>query len=505
MESKNDRREQLKPRLRSLRGFGAEESSLLASILGESHKSLADTKKGNSPVKTRAKQDRFYEEAKRSVSQKREREEAETKALRAAAGESRMSAASKQLLQERKARDVALAISRADPGRLRRLDFSMLGRVLTLLDCFAALAFDERARINRSPDSHDPADPARARRLEDQKLHLLVFELGVAIDGQSDTIAADTLFAILAPLFSPDPPARQLEALNSLLNSVGLDSRSLCRCLGLAADLSQTFVRLRREQRLRFSTSRSPNPPEVPEPTFRPQLNRRSVELSRAARADSVSRNQLRKNVAQAQASARAEREQKECTFRPQINAKSREMGLSGLHRATSNHRVPPERVDREEAELAQCTFKPILSSFVPPNEVPLPASFDKTVGRLRFATEQRLWKQAVESHIPTGETYAYWKSLPENPPKCAAKYTVRAQEPIVILNVNIGGGKTGKVALRPSDDPASKARDFALAFGISSDMEDGLRDLLQQYLDAHNQQEPPLGNPKSERTSGFY
>lgn len=74
----------------------------------------------------------------------------------------------------------------------------------------------------------------------------------------------------------------------------------------------------------------------------------------------------------------------------------------------------------------------------------------------------------------------------PFNAPRCA-NLTPKKQEvmkPFMYLDVNIGLGKTGRVALHKGDDPMEKARSFAQTFQLNEEMEEGLCNLLQTYLE---------------------
>ena len=52
----------------------------------------------------------------------------------------------------------------------------------------------------------------------------------------------------------------------------------------------------------------------------------------------------------------------------------------------------------------------------------------------------------------------------------------------VLFFDVNIGNGKTGKIGLRPGDDPYKKANDFARVFSLNTDMEEALAEMLNGY-----------------------
>jgi hypothetical protein len=44
--------------------------------------------------------------------------------------------------------------------------------------------------------------------------------------------------------------------------------------------------------------------------------------------------------------------------------------------------------------------------------------------------------------------------------------------DPFYYIDINIGGGKSGKIALYEGDDPYKVARNFAVTFQLSPEME---------------------------------
>ncbi len=138
--------------------------------------------------------------------------------------------------------------------------------------------------------------------------------------------------------------------------------------------------------------------------------------------------------------------------------------------------------------EINECTFEPQLSRYNPALSYQRnkPRNFEKSIGRIRYAWNQKqLKKQKLES-ISRGENYEYLKSLPENAPFCYQNYRIKSKKPFLYLDINVGNGKKGKLALHVTDDPFEKARSFSMAFQLNEEMENGLVALIQNYIDQY-------------------
>lgn len=142
----------------------------------------------------------------------------------------------------------------------------------------------------------------------------------------------------------------------------------------------------------------------------------------------------------------------------------------------------------KEAKELAECTFKPRINSVNNKvfEEPVRPSNFEKEIGRLRYAYYERMEQKQRSQRVSLGEKYEYLRSLPVDPPKCATNYIIRNEEPFLYLDVNTGGGKTGRIGLKPDDDPYMRAREFAVTFQINEEMETGLAALLAEQLEIY-------------------
>lgn len=243
--------------------------------------------------------------------------------------------------------------------------------------------------------------------------------------------------------------------------------------------------------------------------TFKPKINKTSkmivekkIEEIGGTVQDIYNKETIRRKKFQNMLEEKNKQINENMTFTPRINKKKGrsssfypndedyEQIKEDLEYKQSIRQKVQEEVKRrkEEAELSECTFKPKISNLNPKTfeEPSRPSNFEKEIGRMRYAYYEKMKRKQKIEKVPVGENYEYIKSLPINPPKCATNYIIRTEEPFVFLDVNVGGGKSGRIGLKPDDDPYLKAREFAVAFQLNQEMETGLAALLCEQLEVY-------------------
>ena len=243
--------------------------------------------------------------------------------------------------------------------------------------------------------------------------------------------------------------------------------------------------------------------------TFRPSINKvskmiveKKIEEAGGNLEDYYNKETIRQKKLQNMIDEKKRQQEENLTFTPKINK---------IHRSSTSYyptsqeyeqikddlqfkldarkRVKEEvEKQRDNKELSECTFKPQINSNKVGNteDFEKPSNFEKEIGRMRYAYYQRIKQKQKAEKIPIGEKYEYLRSLPINPPKCAMNYIIRTDEPFLYLDINIGGGKTGRIGLKSDDDPYLKAKEFAIAFQINEEMETGLASLLCEQLELY-------------------
>lgn len=173
------------------------------------------------------------------------------------------------------------------------------------------------------------------------------------------------------------------------------------------------------------------------------------------------------------------EKEFNECTFTPSI--------ISGRY---SNNKVktvkekekkPGWKERQEEIDLKECTFKPNILKDAKQSDCEKPRGYDKFVEQLRKAQYEKLIK-AEKDRIPNGENYEKMKNLKPCPPSFLTRE--KGQRNIIMyIDVNLGLGKKGKVALRAGDDPRVVAENFCKIYQLGKDYEISLEEEIQDQL----------------------
>lgn len=243
--------------------------------------------------------------------------------------------------------------------------------------------------------------------------------------------------------------------------------------------------------------------------TFAPVINKVSEQLvlrkkqgAHSSAQELYNKNTIRGKKVQDMIEKKDKQFEQNLTFTPKINRnKARGSGYypnsqeyeqikeDMQYRNDIRQKVLEEVKKRKEAqELAECTFKPKINGLSGKAlaESSKPSNFEKEIGRMRFAYYERMEQKQKADKVPVGEKYEYMRALPIDPPKCATNYIIRCEEPFLYLDVNTGTGRSGRIGLKPDDDPYEKAREFAVAFQVNEEMEAGLAALLAEQLEIY-------------------
>lgn len=173
------------------------------------------------------------------------------------------------------------------------------------------------------------------------------------------------------------------------------------------------------------------------------------------------------------------EKELDECTFTPAI--------ISG--RICRTEAKPPKEKEKspgwkekqEEIDLRECTFKPRILKESRQIEWDKPRGFEKSVKLMRRGQMEKLLK-ADREKISIGENYERLKNLGSCPPSFLTREKDH-REIIMYVDVNLGMGKKGKVALRAGDDPKVVAENFCKIYQLGKDYEITLEEELKDQL----------------------
>lgn len=140
----------------------------------------------------------------------------------------------------------------------------------------------------------------------------------------------------------------------------------------------------------------------------------------------------------------------------------------------------------REQEEMRECTFKPrILSSRQRPPSPSCrrqPRNFESTVARMRTAQRRRQECRDACERVPRGENYERLRRLGTQPFSCYYKDRTPQRKPaLMYVDVTVGHGRTGRIAVHEGDDLRTLAQNFAKTFQLDADMERKLEEHLAE------------------------
>jgi hypothetical protein len=146
-----------------------------------------------------------------------------------------------------------------------------------------------------------------------------------------------------------------------------------------------------------------------------------------------------------------------------------------------------------ELEENEACSFRPKINhnyAVSPQRSVHpsqgVPAGYKKVIQRLKKGEQKRTNFQTEYERIPRGENYEKNRNSDFNPPKFLERPKITKKEVLVYVDVNIGGGRTGRIAIHKGDDARSLAKHFSNTYSLNSTMRESLEKLLQSYIDSY-------------------
>jgi len=158
------------------------------------------------------------------------------------------------------------------------------------------------------------------------------------------------------------------------------------------------------------------------------------------------------------------------------------------LQQTCYNFKKKDEHFDNEH-----CTFRPKVNSnyaVSPQRSIHfsqgVPNGYKKTINRIKKGEQKRTNFQTELEKIPRGENYHKNKDSEFNPPTFLVRPKITKKEVLVYVDVNIGGGKTGRIAIHKGDNAKSLAKHFSNTYSLNSTMRESLEKLLQSYIDSY-------------------
>ena len=176
------------------------------------------------------------------------------------------------------------------------------------------------------------------------------------------------------------------------------------------------------------------------------------------------------------------EAELNECTFTPSIL--NREVRISVNESEKCKRKQEKWKSFKEELELEElkeCTFKPEIVGQVRAGDGERPRGFEKFVEMQRKALESRAEKDEREKR-PVGENYEKNRMSKPNPPSFLSRQK-SAKLILMYIDVNLGPGRKGKIAIREDDDPSSLSANFCKIYQLTADYKQTLEQEIRDQL----------------------
>eukprot|EP00658_Telonema_sp_P-2_P077807 TRINITY_DN712_c0_g5_i1.p1 TRINITY_DN712_c0_g5~~TRINITY_DN712_c0_g5_i1.p1 ORF type:complete len:821 (-),score=236.04 TRINITY_DN712_c0_g5_i1:149-2611(-) len=195
------------------------------------------------------------------------------------------------------------------------------------------------------------------------------------------------------------------------------------------------------------------------------------------------------------------DRELKGCTFKPKINKTTAKLAANRGKEAKNHfeylYKLPKKSAatrepvkSTEERELEQhCTFKPNvkkpLGKVDKPARRQVPKGYEDSINRVRQANEDRELQRRDEERFYSVQDYeenrARFQAV--KPFEFALDARKDRPKPLLIMEVNLGIGKSGRIGIYEGDEPAVLAHNFATTYQLDDDMCFRLEELIVQQL----------------------
>jgi len=187
----------------------------------------------------------------------------------------------------------------------------------------------------------------------------------------------------------------------------------------------------------------------------------------------------------------------KDCTFQPLIknyrnhtnrNPKETVDRLYNHNRTKKKQEEERimEQIEKETKEMEGCTFKPNINNNAVLSAKEVPKGFEKNIIRMRYAIDETRKKKEALEKKSVGENYERLRNANIKPFSFVDNPRYKRKAPFVYIEINVAPGRTGRIGIHEDDDPRILAKNFAIAFQITEDMERNLEEIIIQQLNDH-------------------
>ncbi|KAG2382523.1 hypothetical protein C9374_005103 [Naegleria lovaniensis] len=253
--------------------------------------------------------------------------------------------------------------------------------------------------------------------------------------------------------------------------------------------------------------------------TFKPNINASTPKKQRESSEQSDTKNEprylkLMKQHSEMEEKMKRDREAWEkkkmtdCTFQPRTNSAKKSYGQTHnsnassvsrfdlLYQMASKPKKPLSEKTAAEREIEECTFRPDTSQT---KNVSLSKSIDfdsikgfkETIGRIRKGNEERerlynYFNNVREKAATTTDDFKNKKT--EFKPFSFQLDKRKKSKPLLYMDVNLGVGKSGRLAIHEGDSAETLASNFAKTYKLDELLQKRLEQLIKHHIDMHEQ-----------------
>ncbi|KAK3257852.1 hypothetical protein CYMTET_33077 [Cymbomonas tetramitiformis] len=262
--------------------------------------------------------------------------------------------------------------------------------------------------------------------------------------------------------------------------------------------------------RLMYSKTRQVKKVEVNEPTFQPALSEKTHMIAEARRSKQPQSLQMQLHVTpptdvklEGVRRELRDREMAECTFSPAINNRGQAGRVSNrrymqeMEKRKMEKKCQPSWSSIQDRELQECTFKPTIntSKSYKTNFKPTARhkGEEKVVERLKAAQQERDRVSTMKDIRYIEDVNKGWEKREKTTKAAPFNLTAKGskRKPELYIDVQLGGGRKGRIGVCRGDQPDKLAANFARVYALDADVKKQLVALIetriQELNDAHD------------------
>lgn len=343
-----------------------------------------------------------------------------------------------------------------------------------------------------------------ASKKEDQRI---IDDIWKLMDSGSGKVHFEKYLSIMMAIFDKNLISKSEEHLREQLEELGQSIKKLS-----INKIAFTKINEERFEKIKKETDK--------DLTFKPNINATTPKKQRENNNETLdAKNEprylkLMKHHNEMEEKMKRDREawekkkMSDCTFQPRTNSAKKSYGQNHNSNASSVSRFdmlyqmankpkkPLTEKTAAEKEIEECTFHPDTSSTKKVNlsksvDFDSIKGFKETIGRIRRGNEERerlfnYFNNVREKANTTTEDFKNKKT--EFRPFSFQLDKRKKSKPLLYMDVNLGVGKSGRLAIHEGDSAEDLAANFAKTYKLDEMLQKRLEQLIQHHMDMHEQ-----------------